>query len=230
MRRIVLNEDYTGATGYPRLVEPDRWRRIVEGVARMDPVAVQARRGGRRPAEFYLLRGVSFCGRCGSAMYTLAAGRFYLCGAVREARGTCDLPRIPAGPVEAYVLNHLREFRLDVAHWLDERAAEGRVERGALERTAAGLRSEVARVEQRITATRREHDRFLDAGEDDVAATAMREIARYESEREAAAGRLAAADPRVGVDRRPRPRPGAGSVQRHRRLHRRAPLARRGHR
>jgi hypothetical protein len=69
VRRVVLNEDYTGTTGYPALIEPDRWHRIVEGLARMDPVAVQARKGGRRPAEDYLLRGVAFCGLCGQALH-----------------------------------------------------------------------------------------------------------------------------------------------------------------
>jgi DNA invertase Pin-like site-specific DNA recombinase len=185
VRRVVLNEDYTGSTGYPPIMDADRWERIVAGVRRMDPAAVQARKGGRRPSEAYLLRGVAFCSACGAAMYThqyASVGRAYRCANVIQATGLCDTPAIPAATVEAKALEHLADFKLDVDAWLRDRAAEMRVERAGLEREAARLRDEVRRIDRRIRGTRRQHEAALDAGEDDLAATALREIARYEDE------------------------------------------------
>ena len=97
VRHIVLNEDYTGATGYPRLIDPDRWQRIVAGVRSGRP------RTGRRPAAAYLLKGVGFCGLCGGPLYVrpLAAGRFYVCANVRQATGLCHALRFPADAVRA---------------------------------------------------------------------------------------------------------------------------------
>jgi hypothetical protein len=86
------------------LINPERWGRIVTSVKRLDPVAVRSRRKGRKPAENYLLRGIATCGACGSALYTrrykrIPGERAYVCGAVREARGTCSASPIPAEPV-----------------------------------------------------------------------------------------------------------------------------------
>jgi DNA invertase Pin-like site-specific DNA recombinase len=199
VRRIILNEDYTGSTGYPRVVEPERWREIVDGVTRLDPVAVQARKGGRRPAEDYLLRGVAHCARCGSSMYTrrFAGGRHYVCGAVREARGTCDLPRVPAAVVERYVVDHLHHFRLDVGAWLAERESEGAAERAVLERESGRLRRELATAQSRVAKTDAQQAGALDADDREGAATALRLLARYEARRDALAALLGDAEARV---------------------------------
>jgi hypothetical protein len=92
------------------VIVPDRHKRIVASVKRLDPVAVQSRRKGPKPAENYLLRGIASCGKCGSSLYTrrhkrIAAERAYVCAAVREARGTCDAKPIPAEPVEHAVVD-----------------------------------------------------------------------------------------------------------------------------
>jgi DNA invertase Pin-like site-specific DNA recombinase len=84
IREIVLNPDYTGTTGYPQVTDPERFERIVASVKRLDPVAVQARRKGRKAAEDYLLRGIASCGLCGSSLYTrrykrVAGERAYIC-------------------------------------------------------------------------------------------------------------------------------------------------------
>jgi DNA invertase Pin-like site-specific DNA recombinase len=125
VRRMVLNPDYTGSTGYPQLIDPGRWQRINDGLKRLDPVTVQTRKGGRRPAEDYMLRGVGFCGHCGASLYTrrYSGFRHYICAAVREARGTCDAKPIPAGWVEQAVIEHLDQFTGALRGWLNTRLA-----------------------------------------------------------------------------------------------------------
>jgi DNA invertase Pin-like site-specific DNA recombinase len=71
VRTIVHNAAYAGEKGYPAIIEPERWRTILADLRRLDPAAVQRRKGGRRPADdSYLLRGVAFCSRCGGTLYT----------------------------------------------------------------------------------------------------------------------------------------------------------------
>jgi DNA invertase Pin-like site-specific DNA recombinase len=110
IRETVLNPYYAGwltaygeriAGDHEPLIEPERWEQIIAGLRRLDPVAEQRRRGGRRPAEDYLLRRIGFCGHCGQSLYTrrLAGGRQYICAAVRESRGTCTPQQsLPTSP------------------------------------------------------------------------------------------------------------------------------------
>jgi hypothetical protein len=198
-RRLILNAAYSGANGYPAVIDRERWERIVGGLKRLDPVATQARKGGGRAAEERLLRRVGTCHRCGATMYyrTLVAGPHLICGAVREARGTCDLPSIPAAPVEGYVLNHLWRFHVDVRQWLEDRAQEGRAERDALERDAARFRAEVAKVDRRIERTAAQHEGATDADDRESAAAALVLLARYDAQRSAAEGRQRDAEARA---------------------------------
>jgi hypothetical protein len=104
----------------------------------MDPSAVQKRKGGRRPVEQYLLRGLAFCGHCGEAMYTRrqAAGRMCVCRNRREATGLCNAPPIPAEDAERGVLQHLDLLGDTVRVWLRRQADHYANERSALERAA----------------------------------------------------------------------------------------------
>ncbi|MFL5782437.1 MAG: recombinase family protein [Thermoleophilaceae bacterium] len=150
VRRVIQNEAYMGTKGYPRLIAPDRWQRINERLIRMDPAAVQRRKGGRPvDSDDYVLRGIAFCAKCGSSLYTrrYATGRHYVCGAVREARGTCDAGHIPAELGEAQVLNHLSCFIGSVEDWLAELVNERQAERHAHEAAVERHRSRVAKLE-----------------------------------------------------------------------------------
>jgi hypothetical protein len=95
-----------------------------------------------------VLRGVAFCSHCQAPMYRreYAASWAYICSNVRTATGLCDARAIPAAAVEKAVIEHLADFRMDVAAWLRERAEDGRAERGKQERDVARLRAERARV------------------------------------------------------------------------------------
>jgi len=181
------------------LVDRERFERVQARLHRQDPVAVQAQRGGRRGAEPYLLRGVAQCARCGSGIYTrrYAAGRFYVCGAVRECRGTCDLPRIPADLVEAKVLRHLDDFGVDLQDWLAERAGTVVSARAKFAESIERQRGELATIERRIAKAQALADRAMDDGEDDVAKGALGTVTRNEAKRDELAAAIAAAAQRL---------------------------------
>lgn len=144
-RKIIENDLYCGEKGYPKLIERERWVRIQDTRRRPEPAATQRRRGGRPAIDDYLLRGVGFCLRCGSPLYTRrhAIGRVYVCRAVRQCRGTCDALAIPAELAETQVLNHLNVFVGSVEEWINERLAQASDEqqqrRSALTRERAAL-------------------------------------------------------------------------------------------
>ena len=181
------------------LVDPERWERINANLRRLDPVAVQRRRQGRRPVEDYLLRRVAFCGDCGSPLFTrrYAAGRHYICAAVRQARGTCDARAIPADVAEAQVLARLTTFVGDVERWVASRAAESTAERELFEKALHDQRAGLLRVSRRVERARAQHDRLLDQGDDDLAARALREVARIEGDRDELARALNQAEARL---------------------------------
>ena len=208
IRETVLNPYYAGwITAYGErlrgaheaLINPDRWERIIAGLRRLDPVAVQRRRGGRRPAEDYLLRRIGFCGECGRTLYSrrMAAGRTYICAAVRESRGTCHAGPIPADVAEAQVLARLQTFVGDVEEWIAGRAADADRERDLFAQAIQDQRAKLAQIERRTERARAQHDRLLDDGDEDLAAAALREVTRIDAERDDHARLLAQAEQRL---------------------------------
>ncbi len=194
VRLLARNDVYAGRRGYPQIIDPGRWQAVNDGLARMDPAAVQRRKGGRpSEADDYLLKGVAFCARCGHSLYTRrhASGRHYVCGAVRECRGTCDAPAIPAKFAEAQVLNHLTSFTDNVESWLREQADllnSGHKERAAdLDRR----RVELADFERK---RERAHRRWGDEEDDDFARHALEGLQRIEAECTACEQQIAKAE------------------------------------
>jgi Recombinase zinc beta ribbon domain len=124
---LVHNTAYKGEKGYPAIIDPERYDAIIANLKRLDPTQVAKRRGGRKPVdESYFLRGIVFCQRCGSRMYTVrrAAGRMYICRHRRLSNGICSAPPIPARLIELHVLDHLQAFTGHVESWLQEQVAE----------------------------------------------------------------------------------------------------------
>lgn len=197
IRDMVLNEDYTGANGYPPIVDAGRWQRIVDRVQRMDPVAVQARMGGRRPAQEYLLRRVAFCGRCGRALRVrTTTRRTYVCAAVRESRGLCDAPPIPADLAEGQVVEHLDKFIGNLEAWLAERSSESRHARDDFAETLDRQRGELRKLTLRAARAHETYERLLDAG-DELAHEALRAAARMDADATAAAEAMDEAEARL---------------------------------
>ena len=177
---------------HAQLIDRELFARIQAKVTRMDPIAIRARQGGRPPADDYLLKGVATCARCGTGMYTrryAETGRTYLCGSVREARGTCDLPRIPAGTVEAAVLRHLDRFGESLRDFLAHHVADHGAQRDT-------LAVEVERRQEALTTLDRRLAKYTaladEAADDDGdLRAAMRAVARVETERDDAMSALA---------------------------------------
>jgi DNA invertase Pin-like site-specific DNA recombinase len=187
VRRMVENDAYAGSKNYPSLIERERWERVEERLRRLDPAAVQRRKGGRATAaDDYLLRGVAFCAHCGSALYTrgFASGRHYLCGNVRQATGLCDAARIPAELAESQVLNHLHEFVGSVEKWLSRKAdvlaAEHDARKATVDREKAVLTDLDRDREKHLV----EYRRMVAAG-DRLARLALEEVDRLDGERAA---------------------------------------------
>ena len=93
------------------IIEWERFAALQEKLERRDPVKQRQRRGGRPSKRSdYLLRGLLTCARCGHGLYMrdYTDRRTYICGSVREARGTCDMPILDADLIEKPTLAHLR--------------------------------------------------------------------------------------------------------------------------
>jgi hypothetical protein len=186
VRQLIQNNAYAGTKGYPQLIDPDRWQSIQRRLKRQDPATVQRRKGGRRAADDYLLRGIAFCGRCGHSLYSrpYAAGRHYICGNVRQATGICDAPRIPAKYLERGVVEHLSNFFLDVEAWIAEKAQERGKVREDAERALAAERRELSGLARRVELVNSDYMKHLEAGNGDLAETALRTATTLEAKRD----------------------------------------------
>jgi site-specific DNA recombinase len=145
---MVESVAHDGSNGYPVLVSVELAQAARDGLRRLDPAAVQDRKGGR-PArdESYIMRGLVFCAGCGSPLRPtrnyLGGQRAYVCRDKLESRGMCQRPPIPAELLETHVLNHLQTFVGSVEEWiagvLAERDGERKVREGQLDQEKAAL-------------------------------------------------------------------------------------------
>jgi hypothetical protein len=144
--QIVESHVHAGGNSYPALVTTEQAQAALDGLRRKDPVAIQRRKGGKRPNESYLLRGIAFCA-CGEPHYAsdkwLGRSRAYICRHKVKPTGLCDRPPIPAELLETHVLNHLAWFVDSVEGWLGElvreRDGQRKVREGQLDRETASL-------------------------------------------------------------------------------------------
>jgi DNA invertase Pin-like site-specific DNA recombinase len=200
VRRLVRNDAYRGEEGYPRLVDAELWERANKALGRLDPAAVQRRKGGRRPAASYVLRGLAFCS-CGAPMYCITGrygahdARHYVCRHKFESDGLCDARPVPADNAELAVLSHLQAFVGDVEPWLAERVAERGQEQAHLATAVTRERAALADAERKVARAQATYDEALD--EPEMAAAALRQVARLEAARDAQGRALADAEARA---------------------------------
>jgi DNA invertase Pin-like site-specific DNA recombinase len=139
VRKLVNNDAYQECKGYPRIISDELAEAARKRLKRMDPVAIQARAGGRRPQEDdYILKGNARC-VCGAPMYCgrkyMGGIRSYYCKAMVECFGTCKRRPIPAEFAEAHVMRHLDWFLIDIEGWIAERVADRDQEKASRERS-----------------------------------------------------------------------------------------------
>jgi DNA invertase Pin-like site-specific DNA recombinase len=178
VRMVMRDPYYSGYTvGYGEtrkgnhepLIERERWEALQAKLDRQTPVAARGRKGGRPGDGAYILRGVLTCGGCGASMYTreYAAGRYYLCASVREARGTCDLPRVAADLVETPTVSHLTDgFGLHLRERIERRVAEHEAVGAEVEAALGRERRELRKRERSLERARENAADLLDRRHD----------------------------------------------------------------
>jgi DNA invertase Pin-like site-specific DNA recombinase len=146
VRRVLTNPDYCGGTGYPQLIERERWDAIQGRLTRLDAAAVQARKGGRPAPSDFMLAGLTFCRACGAPMRVRRywnGTRVYRCRNTLEGIGLCKSRPVRAEVAEQHVLEHLHWFIGSVEVWLaekvQERSDEQRRREAAVQRERAAL-------------------------------------------------------------------------------------------
>ena len=205
VRQLIANDAYTGGSGYPRLVDDALWGKANASLRRLDPAAVQRRKGGRPTTGAFILRGLAFCGHCGAPLY-VAADKYgsrrldgsrephYACKHRVESSGVCDAPPIPAVVAEYRVLEHLRSFVGDVDRWLVDRAADREDEQRERQLSVARARDELANLDRRVSKAQERADAALDRDDDEIADAALRQVARAEAQRDEQARAVADAE------------------------------------
>jgi site-specific DNA recombinase len=185
VRRVVMNEDYTGTTGYPVIIERVRWQAIQDRLKRLDPVTVQARKGGRPAPEDFLLHGLVFCLTCGSPLRVRryrGGTRVYRCRNVFDGRALCDAAPVRADLAESHVMAHFdRIIGEELASWAAQRASEHESEHRRKLAVVERKRKQLVGLERQRNLAAAQHLRLLDA-DDDLADTALRQLAGIESQ------------------------------------------------
>jgi hypothetical protein len=203
IRETVRNPYYAGTVvaygervqgDHEPLIEADRFERLQAGLRRLDPAAVQRRKGGRPGNAPYLLRGIAFCAVCGEAMYTrtLKNGRNYICRNKREGTGLCFAPALAATTVEGASLKHLDQFVGDVVDWLAGRLRESQAGREALARGAQAERRALAALDRERERVQADYRRWAD--HEERAAVILDVLARIDREHKEQAEAVARAE------------------------------------
>jgi DNA invertase Pin-like site-specific DNA recombinase len=189
VRRLLTNEDHTGANGYPEIIDRARWAAVQERLTRLDPAAAQARRGGRPAPEDFILHSLAFCGACGEPMRLKryrTGTRVYRCSGRSEGRAGCDARPVRAELAESSVLTYLHHIvEQDLACWLAAKSAERTAERDALLAAAGREHEQVAKLRRRRDRAAEQRWRLLDEGEDAAADAALRDLAAIDAAVEA---------------------------------------------
>lgn len=187
VRRVLTNVDYTGTTGYPVLIDAERFERIQAAMTRVDPAAVQARKGGRPAADDFLLAGgLAFCRKCGAPMRSRRYGngtRVYRCRDTMEGIGLCDAKPVPAKVVERHVVEHLHVFIGSVEEWLTGKVHERSEEQHRRERALDTQRASLDELDRTRELHLAEYMRQVEKGST-VAHLALEMVERLDRERE----------------------------------------------
>ena len=167
--RVLTNPAYMGKVKYKDEVHAGEHVGIVDPVT-FERVQALLRRNGRtggaivRQRGGALLQGLLRCGPCASAMsptFTTRGGtrryRYYVCcAAQKRGRSMCPSKSVPAGPIEAFVVDRVRcigrdpelqqQVLAEVRSQDEARVAELKAEEKSLLRDLASCHAEVKRL------------------------------------------------------------------------------------
>jgi hypothetical protein len=169
---------------HPPLIASGRWTAIQDSLTRLEPDVARRRDSDRPARREFLLRGVAFCGKCGSTLYGVerAAEWMYLCREVRECTGVCDAQPIPADTLEANSLGHPRDFFFDFLAFARERIAEREGERDRLAQSLAEHEERITRLNIRREKAHAGWLRYVEPDRLDFADHAMEALASVDQE------------------------------------------------
>lgn len=198
VRRIAENPVFAGEGGYPAIVSLEQADRTGASLKRMDPAAVQRRKGGRAPQDdSFILRGIARCLACDAALWTRRSpqtgARSYVCRHRRQGTRVCTAEPIPALLIEEHVVSHLTAFVGDAEAWALERVQEREQDRTARLRALGGLQSEAADLDHRRALVLDDYTAAV-AENDPKARIVLEVIDRLDGQATALARRIAAAE------------------------------------
>jgi DNA invertase Pin-like site-specific DNA recombinase len=189
IRKVVENDVFIGRNGYPRIVSDDLAARARAAMTRLDPAEIQRRKGGRRPKEPYMLRGIVFCAGCGASMYRSYAyqggERAYVCRNKLEATGACQRPSILAELLEGHVLNHLGSFVGSVEGWITDVLSQRKAEAVRRQNDLDTKKDTLAALDGQRDKLYAEYERLV-AADDPLARYALEPVAMLDQRRDAA--------------------------------------------
>lgn len=173
---------------HPAYIDRAEFEQIEAATARRRSInkAAQGSKAKGRPPSNHMLSRLIPCPKCGRTMRCITStyvrksdgGRFrkLRCDEVHRATGLCDMPEIPAEPLELLIASGLRGYILDFDGWIDSVTARQGENRDGLQRELdrqlAAL-ADVRRVEGKVSD---DYAAALDRGDDaraDLAVTAL---------------------------------------------------------
>jgi site-specific DNA recombinase len=202
VQRILTGVVYTGKIPFKGNVYAGKHPAIIDQAA-FDRVQDVLRRNGirRRPIRplsehCYILRGLLFCGRCGSSMTPKASGSwshlnfYYVCTRGLHTKGeACLLKYVPASAVEEAVVSKLKSLALSRENIEEVIARAARKNSEELSRIADERRS----VESRLAQAKGQVSQLLAVVKAEGAAafrSIREELERLEKDREAMEGKI----------------------------------------
>jgi DNA invertase Pin-like site-specific DNA recombinase len=199
IRDLVRCASYKGEGGYDAIIDPGLWQRANDALIRLDPAAVQKRKGGTTGADAYLLRGVVFCLDCGASLYTrqYRFGRGYRCREKLQSTGVCDAPAIPAELLEGHVVDHLEAFVGSAETWLREQVHERDAGRELRVQAVDRLRADLVALDRKRSLVIADYENALTDG-DPNARLVLEVAAKLDRERDGLTEQIDTAEQLVG--------------------------------
>jgi hypothetical protein len=189
---------------YPRLIEPERWRRLMAAREARDKARGSNRSPRGRNHSNHALARLARCLRCGEPMRPVTGTyrrkrdggrrRTYLCASVHGQTGLCDQPSIDAEAVDAHVVAALERYLGNFERWREQIASSQESEQQKLQRQVDQAREELTALDRNVVRLEAHAERYLEAGEGEKADAVFELLARRREERGRVEARMSATE------------------------------------